>query len=211
MKLEIELYDAKDLRILADALDQCGFYADRDTPERASESPADVDSTATKQESVPDVEYDTTANDIFDRQPTAPAAPAAPAANVELDSAGNPWDERIHASSKARISDGTWRLKRGVDKNLVAQILGQTNKAPIPTPEPKTLVDEEPAEIPSSDQVTYEYLHQLVLGGLSTMKMTPADVSQVLANNSLRDLNDLKANPQKFNVVHDQLLHLMRQ
>lgn len=33
-----------------------------------------------------------------------------------------PWDERIHASTKAKNADGTWRTKRGVDKAEVAKV-----------------------------------------------------------------------------------------
>jgi hypothetical protein len=38
------------------------------------------------------------------------------------DSNGRPWDERIHSANQSKNSDGSWRYKRGVDKNLVAQI-----------------------------------------------------------------------------------------
>lgn len=53
--------------------------------------------------------------------PVSLAAGAAPA-GVELDKHGLPWDNRIHAESKAKIADGTWRKKRGVDPALVAQV-----------------------------------------------------------------------------------------
>lgn len=53
----------------------------------------------------------------------ASVAPATPSA--ELDSAGIPWDGRIHASSKAKVADNTWRLKRGVDKDLVASVTAE--------------------------------------------------------------------------------------
>lgn len=40
----------------------------------------------------------------------------APVVNMnELDSEGIPWDSRIHASSKAKVANGTWRIKRGVE------------------------------------------------------------------------------------------------
>lgn len=42
----------------------------------------------------------------------------------EVDSAGLPWDERIHSSSKEKVKGDTWKYKRGVDKNLVTQIEG---------------------------------------------------------------------------------------
>ena len=53
--------------------------------------------------------------------PSAPNVPPAP--NVVLDSEGLPWDTRIHSMGKTfLIKDGTWKLARGVDSLLVAQI-----------------------------------------------------------------------------------------
>lgn len=54
--------------------------------------------------------------------PSVPAAPSTHAPAVELDSKGLPWDERIHASTKAKISDGTWRMKKQVDSALVTSV-----------------------------------------------------------------------------------------
>lgn len=99
--------------------------------------------------------------------PTAPVPPApnsAPAAaiaapqtgspvgGVDLDKTGLPWDGRIHAESKAKIADGTWRKKRGVDPALVAtvetelrQVMGAAPAvpfapvAPIPAPQAATV------------------------------------------------------------------------
>lgn len=53
--------------------------------------------------------------------PPAPSNTGAPA-TAELDKNGLPWDARIHASSKARNADKTWRGKRGVDPAVVAQV-----------------------------------------------------------------------------------------
>ena len=73
---------------------------------------------------------------------TAPSAaePAASAPTVsgELDSAGLPWDERIHAGTKTQNKDGTWKIRRGVDKALVEQVKaelvgGQQQPAPQQT------------------------------------------------------------------------------
>jgi len=50
-------------------------------------------------------------------------SPAEPA--VELDKNGIPWDERIHAGTKRKNADGTWSLKKGVDKELAAQIIAE--------------------------------------------------------------------------------------
>jgi 2-oxoglutarate dehydrogenase E2 component (dihydrolipoamide succinyltransferase) len=52
----------------------------------------------------------------------APPAAAAPAAQAEVDIEGVPWDERIHASSRAKLKSGQWRAKRGVDAQFAAGV-----------------------------------------------------------------------------------------
>jgi hypothetical protein len=44
---------------------------------------------------------------------SAPAASTATVPGVELDSEGLPWDANIHASTKAKLQNGTWKVKRG--------------------------------------------------------------------------------------------------
>lgn len=51
---------------------------------------------------------------------SAPAAP--PGSSVDVDKNGFPWDERIHASSRAKIADGSWRMKRGVQQHVVDEV-----------------------------------------------------------------------------------------
>jgi hypothetical protein len=81
------------------------------------------------------------------------ASSVAVASSVDLDKQGLPWDGRIHAESKGKIADGTWRKKRNVDPGLVAQVeaeLRQVMGAPAaplavstapsaPTPLPATV------------------------------------------------------------------------
>lgn len=50
--------------------------------------------------------------DVVQPQQSTGATPIA----SERDSTGVAWDERLHASSTARNSDGTWRARRGADK-----------------------------------------------------------------------------------------------
>jgi hypothetical protein len=57
-----------------------------------------------------------------------------PAPTNGVDSAGNPWDERIHASSRATVADGTWRMKRGVSDELVAQVRAEWGAKLRPAP-----------------------------------------------------------------------------
>lgn len=63
---------------------------------------------------------------------------------VELDKNGIPWDERIHAGTKRKNADGTWSLKKGVDKELAAQIIAEYQSA-TPTAPATTTVPAAPA------------------------------------------------------------------
>lgn len=53
---------------------------------------------------------------------------------VELDKNGIPWDERIHAGTKRKNADGTWSLKKGVDKDLATKIIAEYQAAAPKTP-----------------------------------------------------------------------------
>lgn len=53
------------------------------------------------------------------------SAAGVSSAGVELDSKGLPWDGRIHAESKGKIADGTWRKKRNLDPALLAKVEGE--------------------------------------------------------------------------------------
>ncbi len=66
------------------------------------------------------------------------ASSAAVAGSVELDKMGLPWDGRIHAESKGKIADGTWRKKRNLDPTVLAnveaelrQVMGAPGVAPL--------------------------------------------------------------------------------
>ena len=50
------------------------------------------------------------------------AQPVASTSTGPKDKRGMPWDERIHASTKTINADGTWRNKKGVDKELLASV-----------------------------------------------------------------------------------------
>ena len=81
----------------------------------------------------------------IDARPPQTKAPAAPPqqSDVEggVDEDGLPWDDRIHASTKTKNANGTWKLKRGVDKDLVRQVRGELFAKQVqpstPTPAPQ--------------------------------------------------------------------------
>jgi hypothetical protein len=69
----------------------------------------------------------------------------------ELDTDGIPWDERIHATSKAKLKDGRWRRRRNLDDETFERIKQELlsakpsidtacsePQAPPPPPPPET-------------------------------------------------------------------------
>ncbi len=62
-----------------------------------------------------------------------PVVAADQVTTPELDSAGLPWDARIHAGPKRQNADGSWTLKKGVDKELVAQVIEELKGEPAAT------------------------------------------------------------------------------
>lgn len=75
--------------------------------------------------------------------PATTAVAAAVAGNAELDKAGLPWDERIHAETKAKNKDGTWRARRNLDaavkSKVEAELLGTVNSTPATGTAPPAL------------------------------------------------------------------------
>jgi hypothetical protein len=76
----------------------------------------------------------------------------------EVDKNGLPWDERIHSSNRKKNDDGSWRAKRGVDKNLVPTVenelrqrMAMGSQAPygvVPAPQPMPVSVPQPAAAP---------------------------------------------------------------
>lgn len=72
------------------------------------------------------------------------------------DKNGLPWDERIHAGTKALNGDGTWKKRRGVDDATVAAVTAELTgaaPAPTPTPQPEPTPAPTPAPVPSTNRI----------------------------------------------------------
>jgi len=69
------------------------------------------------------------------RDDNLPLVEPTPEVAGEMDKAGVPWDARIHSGGKTQNNNGTWKLRKGVDKALVEQIKGQlVSPPPVETP-----------------------------------------------------------------------------
>lgn len=74
---------------------------------------------------------------------------------LELDSDGVPWDERIHSGAKSKTDSGTWRKKKGVDKDehgrITAELKAAVSAQPeVPTPTLPAEPQEQPTQAPAA-------------------------------------------------------------
>jgi len=88
--------------------------------------------------------------------PAAQSLPAGPP--PELDSTGYPWDARIHAGTKTKVlKTNEWKLARGVDKDLVAQVRAEwdnvTKGVATPPTAPPPAAQALPAGPPTNDEI----------------------------------------------------------
>nr|MBA4203225.1 hypothetical protein [Ralstonia sp.] len=160
--------------------------------------------------------------------PAAPAAltPPAPNAGVELDSAGLPWDGRIHASTKTKNkTDGTWRAKRDLDLALKAgveaelrQVLAlNASAAPVAAPAaaPAAPPAMTPVAVPIAAPAAPAAVAPVASFGDLMERLTPLmmtgqvktdQVSQVLAAHGLSGIGQLALAPNLVPVVAAELL-----
>jgi len=61
----------------------------------------------------------------------AAAAQVAATLGPAVDSAGLPWDARIHSSSKALNKNGTWKARKNVDPEVREQVLAELTAPPV--------------------------------------------------------------------------------
>lgn len=76
-----------------------------------------VEVTPDEEEYVDESEISTNVTPISTKAGSVNSAPAFDMS--DLDSKGTPWNKDLHASSRAKIADGTWRVKRGVSDEAI--------------------------------------------------------------------------------------------
>lgn len=91
--------------------------------------------------------YPVSAADVF---ASGPEVAVLPISGRALDSARLPWDERIHAGTKATNKDGTWSRRRNTPDDTYDAVMAELKGAP---PAPTTVVPPPPppAETPLDD------------------------------------------------------------
>lgn len=93
--------------------------------------------------------------DVAEHVPGIPTA-EGPEGAPDRDAAGLPWDERIHASSKATVADGTWRKKRGVDDATVAAVEAElrSHETNLTATNEELIEQAEPLDVPEAPEPT---------------------------------------------------------
>lgn len=93
------------------------------------------------------------------------------AAGIELDTAGFPWDHRIHASTKTKIGNGTWKLKPRTEPALIEQVRAEYKQAAAvpsnmtPPPLPQAAAVEPAPSQPAPPPAAAPAIAPAVVGG----------------------------------------------
>lgn len=170
-----------------------------------------------KNEEVPAVEIDTRTEPerLSDEQ----------RGDLTADTNGLPWDVRIHSGTRAVNADGSWRLRRGVDPELVKTVeaelralmgapVAQTPEQafgaavasePSPVAPPPPVADPEPvapavppappAPAPEPQAVTLPDLMTLAARAMTGGKITPAQLSEITQRHGVANVGLLSARP----------------
>lgn len=126
--------------------------------------------------------------------------------SVEVDSAGLPWDERIHSGGKTKLADGAWRDKRGVDNSEREAIVAElTRVMAIPVPPAEdwgqlAAETKENAPAPASIKTLPEFVRAVTGAKLGNMTVTEA-VKSV----GLESITQLGARPDLIPAVAAEL------
>lgn len=133
----------------------------------------------------------------------------------KLDSEGIAWDERIHSETKNQNKDGTWRLRRGVDKALVEEVIAEQRAAvedtPPPPPADEPEAPELPPEAPAEDDTPPppaddDVKPADVIKFISSNKLETATVNAMAEQLGMARAADLFTKPQ----LAGQLLELLK-
>jgi len=116
-----------------------GGFLDQSNGTRAIERSESVEITGLIY--TPPIEVQALPAPVVSKAPTLtsppPPPPPPPLTGAELDSAGHAWNPTIHAATKTKVRNGTWKLKRGVSTEQATAVLGSfpapaTITAPAP-------------------------------------------------------------------------------
>lgn len=165
--------------------------------------------------------------------PRPPAPPASTAAgvstvvSVEVDSAGMPYDARIHQKGKGKKKDLTWKLIKGIDPAVVAAVTAELaaskgasapvslpqGQGPVPVPPVPPANGAATASVPTPPTPPavpvppvaavgavspYRALIERITAATKEGKITPARVNELCQLNGVPNLMQLNNMPDKL-------------
>lgn len=95
---------------------------------------------------------------VLDIPIAPPAAPPTPNTPKEPDSAGVPWDSRIHAGNFSKLKTGCWRRKRNTDDAVYAAVMAEIAPPTTPVAPPTIPAPPPPLATPAPDAGIYDQL-----------------------------------------------------
>lgn len=137
-----------------------------------------------------------------------------PTDGTGLDSQGIPWDARIHASTKTKLQDGSWKIRRNLDPKIVAEVLDelkgrkgepvQSDVPPPPVAQAATVVapppaaavevTPPPADKPAATPGTFAAAMQLLAKTAELGRFSQPDAVSWLASQGVPNLAGLATN-----------------
>lgn len=160
-----------------------------------------------------------------------PTAPPVQPAGIDVDAKGLPWDGRIHASTRAKIADGTWRMKRGVDDTVVNDVTAELRQtmglgvppasvvvppvpfvAPAVPPAPPASIilppvpaGAAPSVSPNDNTATFPKLMQKITAAFAAKTLDQSAIQAAVQSAGLPSLPMLASRPDLVPVVADKL------
>jgi len=130
---------------------------------------------------------------------------------LQVDADGLPWNEDIHASSKAKNKDGTWRRKRGVTDEQVAEYAARFDSSVPPeqfgdddTPAPGETEPSKPINdtpIASNAEKVFKVATSLI----SSQEKTAVYMIELAQYAGVSSLSDILKNEEAANKVAEKL------
>lgn len=104
----------------------------------------------------------------------------------EVDSEGIPWDSRIHTSKKTQNKDGTWKLVKGVDKNIIPHVKAELRARVGTQASPKVIAESNFIQPTEPTPVVTQPVMQTPAQPVVTMPSAAAPIPQLQSGHTLQ-------------------------
>ena len=122
----------------------------------------------------------------------------------DADKRGMPWDERIHAASKALNKDGTWRYKRNTEQSLIDEVEAELQSV---TPVMSANIQVPVANVAqaAAPSVTYEQVISELTEAMKTGKIAPEALPGFYEQCGVDGVHGLVDNQPALDIAHAKI------